>query len=128
MLVKFTSFLGALHWAVRGDNLGGVGVSYLELLILFELWADERLVLKKAISRGNTVYGWASDFSVGCSFGWRSCMFFGWMFRFLRSLLGVLGRFMPCETGGTIVGFFGYPRDCGADLLEGFFAIAVLQG
>ena len=86
-------------------------------------------------------------------------MFFGWMFRFLRSLSGVLVRFMPCETGGdhcrlrhigwelsghglisrpreiddprllcSLFGVFGYPRDCGADLLEGFFVIAVLQG
>ena len=39
LLVKWVAFLGSLHWPVGGADLDGV--SYVELLILFELWAGE---------------------------------------------------------------------------------------
>ena len=47
-LVKWVSFLGGLHWPAGGLDLGVGGVSYVELLILCELWAGERLSLEKA--------------------------------------------------------------------------------
>ena len=45
LLVKWVSFLGTLHWLAGNADLGVGGISYVELLILYELWADERLFL-----------------------------------------------------------------------------------
>ena len=39
VLVKWVTFLSSLHWPVGGADLGVGGVSYVEMLILFELWA-----------------------------------------------------------------------------------------
>ena len=64
-LIKWVSFLGSLHWPAHGGDLGVGGVSYVELLILYELWAGERLVLEKAHPR--YLSAWAPNFSVGCS-------------------------------------------------------------
>ena len=44
LLVKFCSFLSSLHWPSTVDDLGVGGVSYVELLLLYERWAGERLV------------------------------------------------------------------------------------
>ena len=57
LLVKWVAFLGTLHWPAGGADLGVGGISYVELLILYELWAGERLSLEKALP----------NFSVGCS-------------------------------------------------------------
>ena len=51
LLVKWVSFLSSLHWPAHGGDLGVGGISYVELLILYELWAGERLVLEKAHPR-----------------------------------------------------------------------------
>ena len=63
LLVKWVSFLGSLHWPVGEENLGVGGISYVELLILHELWAGERLVLEKAhpwyLRRGRPISVWA---------------------------------------------------------------------
>ena len=66
LLVKFVAFLGTLHWlaAEKGD-LGRGGVSYVEMLILYELWAGERLVLGK--SRCTAPQARAPNFSVSCA-------------------------------------------------------------
>ena len=48
LLLKIVHFLGSLHWPRGADDLGVGGVSYLELLILYEKWAGERLVLEGA--------------------------------------------------------------------------------
>ena len=45
------AFLSTLHWPQIGADLGVGGVSCVELLIVYELWAGERLVLEKAVSR-----------------------------------------------------------------------------
>ena len=50
-LVKWVSFLNILHWPVGTLDLGVGGISYIELLILYELWAGERLRLGKAHPR-----------------------------------------------------------------------------
>ena len=42
LLVKWVTFLGTLHWPAGGVDLGVGGISYVELLILYELWAGER--------------------------------------------------------------------------------------
>ena len=46
-MVKWVSFLNSLHWLVGDLDLGVGGISYVELLILFELWAGERLRWRK---------------------------------------------------------------------------------
>ena len=51
ILVKWVTFLGILHWPAGGVDLGVGGISYVELLILYELWAGERLSLEKAHPR-----------------------------------------------------------------------------
>ena len=48
LLVKWVAFLGSLHWPAGGMDLGFGGISYVELLILYELGAGERLSLEKA--------------------------------------------------------------------------------
>ena len=45
LLVKWVSFLASLHWPAAGSDLGVGGISYLELLILYELWAGELLLV-----------------------------------------------------------------------------------
>ena len=45
ILVKVVAFLGSLHWPAAGADLVVGGVSYVELLILQQFWAGERLVL-----------------------------------------------------------------------------------
>ena len=42
LLVKWVSH-GSLHWPAHGGDLGVGGVPCVELLILYELWAGERL-------------------------------------------------------------------------------------
>ena len=41
--------LASLHWPAGWSDLGVGGISYLELLILYELWAGERLSLEKVL-------------------------------------------------------------------------------
>ena len=47
ILCKFTAFLCSLHWPVDAIDLVHFGVSFLELLILFEQWAGHRLLSEK---------------------------------------------------------------------------------
>ena len=47
ILVKFSAFLGTLHWPSGSVDMGHFGVSFLELLILFEQWAGHRLLSEK---------------------------------------------------------------------------------
>ena len=42
-------FRGSLHWPSEPRDPGVGGVSYLELLILYELWAVKRLVFETAV-------------------------------------------------------------------------------
>ena len=49
LLLKFVHFLGSLHWPCGAGDLGIGGVSYLALLILYERWAGERLVIEGAV-------------------------------------------------------------------------------
>ena len=47
ILVRFTSFLNTLHWPTGSVDFGHFGISFLELLILFEQWAGHRLLGEK---------------------------------------------------------------------------------
>ena len=94
LLGKWVAFLGSLHWPTGGSGLG-VGVSYVELLILCELCAGERLVLEKAHPRylrpGRPISVSAVPFGPGIDI-WRSCRFIGalGLFAFCLVVLDVL--------------------------------------
>ena len=98
-------FLGSLHWPAGDLDLGVGGVSYVELLILYELWAGERLSLEKAHPRylrpGRSISVSAVPFGPGIDI-WRSCRFFGALdeVSLLCCLVGLV-RFMPCSIGAN---------------------------
>ena len=99
-MFKWVTFLGSLHWPAGGLDLGVGGVSYVELLILCELWAGERLSLEKATPRhlrpGRPISVSAVPFGPGIDI-WRSCRFIGALTRSLCLLPGGLGRFVTCS-------------------------------
>ena len=76
----------------------------MELLILFQLWAGERLDLEKAVPRyrrpGCSISVSAVPFGPGTDI-WRSCGFMGSLFRGLRDLPLGLRRFVPCDIGAN---------------------------
>ena len=93
ILVKLvTFFLGSLHWPFAGGDLGPGGISYVELLILYELWAGERFQFEKAVPRCKRVDRPISVSAV--PFGP------GIDIRRYCKLLG-LGRFLPCAIGAN---------------------------
>ena len=104
MLVKWVAFLHSLHWPADGCSLGVGGVSYVELLILYEVWAGERIELEKAVPGyrrpGRSISVSAVPFGPGTDI-WRSCRFLGALFRGLRDLPFGLRRFVPCDIGAN---------------------------
>ena len=46
-MAKFTSFLSTLRWPERLNDMDKYGVSYLDVLILFEKWVGHRLLPEK---------------------------------------------------------------------------------
>ena len=104
LLVKMSAFLGTLHWPASAVDLGVGGVSFVELLILYELWAGERLCLEGAIPKrrrvGRPISVSAVPFGPGIDI-WRSCRFLGAIFRALRLLPGGLGRFLHGGIGAN---------------------------
>ena len=104
LLVKMSAFLGTLHWPAGAVDLGVGGVSFVELLILYELWAGERLCLEGAIPKRRRVGRPISVSAVPCGPGidiWRSCRFLGAIFRALRLLPGGLSRFLHGSIGAN---------------------------
>ena len=104
LLVKMLAFLGTLHWPTGAVEFGVGSVSFVELLILYEQWAGERLRLEIAIPRyrrvGRPISVSAVPFGPGIDI-WRSCRFLGAIFRALRLLPGGLGRFLPGGIGAS---------------------------
>ena len=104
LLVKVLAFLGTLHWPAGAVEFGVGGVSFVELLILYEQWAGERLCLEAAIPKsrrvGRPISVSAVPFGPGIDI-WRSCRFLGAIFRALRMLPGGLGRFLPGSIGAN---------------------------
>ena len=47
ILCTFSSFLKTLHWPVDAGDMGHFGLSYLEVLVLFEHWVGHRLLSEK---------------------------------------------------------------------------------
>ena len=104
LLVKILAFMGTLHWPASSVEFGVGGISFVELLILYEQWAGERLCLEAAIPRarriGRPISVSALPFGPGIDI-WRSCRFLGAIFRALRLLPGGLGRFLPGGIGAN---------------------------
>ena len=104
LLVTWVSFLSTLHWPVGDLDFGVGGVSYVEMLILYELWAGERLSLEKAHPRylrpGRQISVSAVPFAPGIDI-WRSCRFICALMRSLCLLPGGLRRFVPCSIGAN---------------------------
>ena len=98
LLVSVVSLLRMLGFGL------GVGGEFVELLILYEQWAGERLCLESAIPRyrrvGRPISVSAVPFGPGIDI-WRSCRFLGSIFRALRLLPGGLGRFLPGDIGAN---------------------------
>ena len=98
LLVKWFSFLSSLHWPASGFGLGVGGVSYVELLILYELWAGERLVLEKANPRyllpGRPISVSAVPLGPGIDI-WRSCRCIGALMRTFCLLFGGAAEVCP---------------------------------
>ena len=102
ILVKFTSFLGTLHWPMGSDGLGHFGVSFWELLILFEQWAGHRLLSEKVTRPHVRANRPMLIPSVPVSEGLEirhGCQFLSSLVRALAKLPGGLGRFLPCRLG-----------------------------
>ena len=99
ILLEFSSFLASLHWPQDGTDLGKFGVSYFELLLMFEIYAGHRLHAEKAVRphlrpRTPLVF---SGFSVGLGQEIQhGCQFLHSLFRALGHLPGGLVRFIPC--------------------------------
>ena len=96
-------FLGILTLACGRCRLSG-GVSLVELLFLYELWAGDRLVLEKAVLQYRGPGRPISVSAVQCGPGtdiWRSCRFIGALFRALSALPGGVGRFVLCIVGAN---------------------------
>ena len=102
ILCKFTAFLGSLHWPVDAVDLGHFGVSFFELLILFEQWAGHRL-LSEQVTRPHGGTNRPILFpSVPVSEGneiRHGCQFLSCLVRALAKLPGGIGRFLPCGVG-----------------------------
>ena len=104
LFIQFSAFLGSLHWPSEGGDLVMGGVSFIEVLFLYELWAGERLVLEtsvpKYLRKGRSITVTASAGAAETVI-WRSCRFIGALFRALQDLPGGLGRFIPGRIGGN---------------------------
>ena len=96
----FSSFLASLHWPQGTSDLGKFGISYFELLLMFELYSGYRLQTEKTVrphlrSRRPLAF---SGFSVGFGQEIRhGCQFLHSLFRALGHLPGGLARFIPCQ-------------------------------
>ena len=97
-LVKLAAFLSSLSWPAEVVDLGVGGVSYVELLILYERWAGERLRIEESIPKYRRP---RRPISVSAAplcpdaYIWKLCRYLGHMLRALVRLPGGLGRFLP---------------------------------
>ena len=101
-LVKLAAFLSTLSWPGEVSDLGPGGVSFVELLILYEKWAGERLRVEDSIPKyrrsGRPISVSAAPLCPDVDI-WRLCQYLGRMMRALCRLPGGLGRFIPGRTG-----------------------------
>ena len=86
LLVKWVAFLHSLHRPADGCSLGVGGVPYVELLILYEIWAGEKLEAVPRYRRPGLSISVSAVPSGPSTDIWRSCRFIGALFRGLRDL------------------------------------------
>ena len=116
-LVKLASFLSSLTWPSEVVDLGAGGISYVELLILYERWAGERLRIEESLPKyrrpGRPISVSAAPLCPDAEI-WKLCMFFGHMLRALVRLPGGLGRFLPVRIGAnhSRLGHIGWEKCC----------------
>ena len=107
LLYNFASFLGTLHWPVDTGDMGHFGVSYLEVLILFEHWLGHRLLSEKVTRmhlRANRPICFSpAPVSEGIQIR-QGRQFISSLFRALGKLPGGVGRFITCVVGGHMSG------------------------
>ena len=100
ILLVFTSFLASLHWPQDTSDSGKFGISYFELLLMFEVYSGYRLQTEKTV-RPHLRSRRPLTFLV--SFSWYRARNPAWMsispkpFRALGHLPGGLARFIPCQ-------------------------------
>ena len=103
-LVKLVAFLSSLSWPSEVTDIGPGGVSYVELLILYERWAGERLRVEDSIPKyrrpGRSILVSATHMCPDTDI-WKLCRFLGNMLRALTKLPGGLGRFLPGRIGAN---------------------------
>ena len=102
ILVRLTSFLGTLHWPSGSVDLGHFGISFLEILIIFEQWAGHWLLGEKVtrphVRAGRPISVSSVPVSEGMDIRhW--CQFISSLVRAQGKLPGGLGRFLPCQVG-----------------------------
>ena len=101
ILLVFSSFLASLHWPESAPDLGKFGISYLELLLMFEVFTGHRLLTEKTVRthlRPRRPLFFFSVFPVGIGQEIRNgCQFLHSLFRALSHLPGGLARFIPCQ-------------------------------
>ena len=104
-LIKFTSFLSTLQWPEGLNEMGHHGVSYVELLILFEKWIGNRLLPEKTIPKsrraGRPLCIGDTPVSDGVKIR-TGCQLLGSKLRSLATLPGGLHRFLPCSLGAHL--------------------------
>ena len=104
LLLKFVHFLSSLQRPRGVGDLVVGGVSYLELLILYQKWADERLVIEGTVPSarrvGRPISVSAVPVGPGIDIG-RYCRFLGSLITFLALLPGGLFRFLSCRIGAN---------------------------
>ena len=49
ILLVFSSFLASLHWPQEVSDLGKFGISYFELLLMFEVFSGFRLQTERTV-------------------------------------------------------------------------------
>ena len=102
--MKLAAFLSSLSWPSEVTDLGPGGVSYTELLILYERWAGERLRVEDSVPKyrrpGRPISVLAAPLCTDVEI-WKLCRFLGHVLRSLNKLPGGLGRFLPGRIGAN---------------------------
>ena len=95
--------MASLHWPQEDSDLGKFGISYFELLLMFEVFSGVRLQTEKTVRphlRSSQASCFFSGFSVGIGQEIRQgCQFLHSLIRALGHLPGGLSRFIPGQPG-----------------------------